>query len=299
MVKVAAPGLTGLNSGCLRSSLKLAGSSGLTTVALFLRFVPSSPRTQASERYLPAPWLGAGLKALIPKRFDGPAGGNPSELDQPAEGMIAVWELAQRNAAKQQRKNGPTKEDVADAREELRPALLEQGLIREAPKAFQQSNADRIAAAERRRQQTIEVRTVEQEEQAKRSFEETLKEVAKSAPERARQAKVNAVKEELARPERERQARLEDKVRQYNRKLIAAYESVHDLLIFLRGVDRVDGTQYLDEMRQTDVMGLVTVRDDLPRIKGLGEELMEIAQLANSCNPPTGIDMTTLEVEVD
>ena len=41
-----------------------------------------------------------------------------------------------------------------------------------------------MAAAKVRREQTVDVRTVEQEEQAKRSFEETLKEVARSAPER-------------------------------------------------------------------------------------------------------------------
>jgi hypothetical protein len=142
--------------------------------------------------------------------------------------------------------------------------------------------------------QTVDASTADRQAAA---FERIMADVRERAPERERQAKVNAVKEELERPAREDQQRLEEKVRNYNRKLITAFDAVHDLLIFLRGIDRVNGTQYLNDMRQTDVMGLVTVRDDLPRIKSLGEELMEIAQLANSFNPPNGIDMTTLDVE--
>ena len=242
------------------------------------------------------------MQSLIPRKTSSAnANWQPAILDDPdaAEGLRKVWALALRNAANQQRKNGPTTEDVRAAREEARPQLMAEGLIREAPAAFQQSTAERMAASQARREQVVDVRTPEQEAEAKRRFDDVLKQVRDKAPERERQAKVNAVKEELERPERERQHRLEEKVRDYNRKLIAAYDGIHELLIFLRSVDRIDGTQYLQDMREISVMGLVTVRDDLPRIKGLGEELMEIAQLANSCSAPSGIDMTTLEVEVD
>ena len=235
------------------------------------------------------------LCALIPRRYDKSTGWNPSELDQPIEGLKAVWELATKNAQRQQRKNGPTQKDVADAREELRPQLLEKGWIREAPKAFQQSTADRMAAAAASRQ-TVTAETAEQTAERQRVLDEAMAQVKASAPERAQQAKFNQVRDELERPERERQQDLEDKVRQYNSKLISCYESIHDLLVFMQTLDRVDGTQYLQDMREIDVAGLITVRDDLPRLKGFGEELVQIVQLANSCNSPSGIDMTTVDV---
>lgn len=239
--------------------------------------------------------IGRDLKALIPKRFDGPGGWNPSELDQPAEGLKAVWELAQRNAAQQQRKNGPTIKDVTNAREELRPMLLERGLIREAPKHFQHSTAERMAAAQLRREQTVDVET-DQQRQARLANQDRIR---KEAAERQRNAQANAVQEQLQRAEREAAEALEDKVREYNRHLIQAYDSIHELLIFLRSIDRINGTQYLQEMRATDVMGLITVRDDKARIQGLGAELMEIAELVNSCGTPSGIDMTTYDVAAE
>ena len=239
------------------------------------------------------------LQGLIPRAYNLPQGGwNPVVFDDPEciEGLSAVWGLAQRNAAQNQRKNGPTANDVKEAREELRPQLLEKGWIREAPKAFQQSTADRMAAAAASRQ-TVTAETAEQRAERQRVLDEAMAQVKASAPERAQQAKFNQVREELERPERERQQDLEDKVRQYNSKLISCYESIHDLLVFMQTLDRVDGTQYLQDMREIDVAGLITVRDDLPRLKGFGEELVQIVQLANSCNPPSGIDMTTVNVE--
>ena len=252
-------------------------------------------RLQPGETLPASPTSALALKALIPRRYEAKKQGwNPAELNQPAEGLKAVWQLAQRNAVQQQRKNGPTKQDVAAAREELRPQLLEKGWIREAPKAFQQSTADRMAAAASR--QTVTAETAEQKAERQRVLDEAMAQVKASAPERAQQAKFNQVRDELERPERERQQDLEDKVRQYNSKLISCYESIHDLLVFMQTLDRVDGTQYLQDMREIDVAGLITVRDDLPRLKGFGEELVQIVQLANSCNPPSGIDMTTVDV---
>ena len=235
------------------------------------------------------------LKALIPRRYEEiQAGWNPSDFSK-IHALGSVWELACRNGVNQKRRNGPTREDVSAARDELRPALLEQGLIREMPKQFQQSAADRMAAAAASRQ-TVTAETAEQKAERQRVLDEAMAQVKASAPERAQQAKFNEVREKLERPVREHRQNLEDKVRQYNSKLISCYESIHDLLVFMQTLDRVEGTQYLQDMREIDVAGLITVRDDLPRLKGLGEELVQIVQLANSCNPPSGIDMTTVDV---
>ena len=130
-------------------------------------------------------------------------------------------------------------------------------------------------------------------------FKQVLQSIRDERPQREQNARIDVVKEELARPERERHQKAQERVSRYNEKLLNAHTAIHDLLIFLQGIDRMEGTQYLDEMRQADVRGLVTVHDDLPRIKKMGEELMMLARLANSSNPPTGIDMTTFEVEAE
>ena len=46
-----------------------------------------------------------------------------------------------------------------------------------------------------------------------------------------------------------------------------------------------------------DLMGLGSVQDDLQRLLAMGQDLMKVVELAKSSNPPSGIDMTTLEVE--
>lgn len=260
-----------------------------------------SPQPRAATGNLPTSQRQAeALQALIPRQRTQVGGWAPAILDDPdaAEGLRVVWGLALQNAAKQQRKNGPTTEDVRAAREEARPQLAQAGLIREAPAAFQQSTAERMAQAQVKRQQVVDVDPVEAEaKEAKR--QEILQSIRDEAPARQQQARVDAVKEELSRPERERAERLNDKVRKYNSFLNAAHSSVHELLVFLRTIDRVDGTQFLDDMREFEVMGLITVKDDLPRLQKIGEDLMAAVNLARSCNPPTGIDMATFTVDAE
>lgn len=238
------------------------------------------------------------LQGLIPRvETRSNANWNPAILDDPekAEGLFKVWKFAQQNAAKQQRKNGPMAEDVIAAREELRPKLAELGLIREAPKAFQQSTAERMAAAKARQERVIDVDPVQQEADQART-KDILESIRREAPAREQKARVDAVKEELSRSDREQQQRLETKVREYNTKLNTASSAVHELLVFLRSIDRIDGTQYLEDMREINVLGLITVEDDLPRLQKIGADLMDAVNLARSSNPPTGIDMTTVNV---
>ena len=235
------------------------------------------------------------LCALIPRRYKTKtAGWNPSELDESSEGIEAVWELAQRNAVQQQRKNGPTASDVKSARDELRPTLLEQGLIREAPKAFQQATAERMAAAQAKREKVIDVEAAEHQSA---EFDAVMADAKRRAPEVAQQNRVNAVKEVFDNARREHQEELEDYVRKYNSKLNGAVAAVDELLAFLKSLNRTHGTQHLTEMRSIVVAGLLTVADDVERIQSMGKNLMQIAELSTSSNAPSGIDMTTLDVE--
>jgi hypothetical protein len=230
------------------------------------------------------------LKALIPRRYSGTPGWNPAILDDPdaAEGIAKVWELACANAETNQRRNGPTAEDVRAAREELRPALEQQGLIRSAPASFQAATAARVEAA---RQRTVDVTPAN----ASR-FKETMANIRDTKAERTAKVEVDHVREQLDAAEQEQRHELEEQVRHYNRRLHDAGTAIHDLLGYLQTLSRTHGTQLLDEMRGIDVLGLITVGDDMHRLQEMGTELMDAVKLARTSDPSTGINAQTIEV---
>jgi hypothetical protein len=230
------------------------------------------------------------LQALVPRRFDRPDKWNPAILDDPdaAEGIAKVWELACRNADQNQRRNGPTAEDVRVAREELRDALEQQGLIRSAPASFQAATAARVEAA---RQRTVDVTPANAER-----FKDTMANIRDTKAERTTKVEVDHVREQLDAAEQQRLHELQEEVRGYSSNLIAASKAIHGLLGYLQSLSRIHGTQLLGEMRRTDFMGLVTVSDDMQRLQEMGQELMQAVNLARSSDPPTGINAQTIEV---
>lgn len=232
----------------------------------------------------------ASLTALIPRKFSGPAGWNPAILDDPdaAEGIAKVWELACKNAETNQRRNGPTVEDVRAAREELRPALEQQGLIRSAPASFQAATAARVEAA---RNRTVDVTPADQER-----FKETMAKIRETKAERQAKVEVDHVRQQLDASEQQKQHELEEEVRQYNRRLHDASVAIHSLLGYLQTLSRVRGTQYLDEMRSIEILGLITVNDDIKRLQDAGQELIQAVNLARSSEPPAGVNAQTIEL---
>jgi hypothetical protein len=230
------------------------------------------------------------LTALIPRRFSGSSGWNPAILDDPdaAEGIAKVWKLACQNAEANQRRNGPTVEDVCAAREELRPALEQQGLIRSAPTSFQAATAARVEAA---RQRTVDVTPANAER-----FKEIMASIRDTKAERTAKVEVDHVREQLDAAEQEQRHELEEQVRHYNRRLHDAGTAIHDLLGYLQTLSRTHGTQLLDEMRGINVLGLITVGDDMQRLQEMGTELMDAVKLARTSDPSTGINAQTIEV---
>ena len=231
------------------------------------------------------------LVAVIPRRYSaGYHGWNPAILDDPdaAQGIVKVWDLACQNAERNQRRNGPTAEDVRAAREELRPALEQQGLIRSAPASFQAATAARMEAA---RQRTVDVTPANAER-----FKETMAKIRDTKAERQAKVEVDNVREQLDAAEQEQRHQLEEQVRHYNRCLHDASTAIHELLGYLQTLLRTHGTQLLDEMRCIDVLGLITVKDDMQRLQSMGTELMEAVKLARSSEPSTGINAQTIEV---
>ena len=125
---------------------------------------------------------------------------------------------------------------------------------------------------------------------------DVLGSIRAEAPEREQQQRVKQVKDELSKADREHRELLDAEIQAYNKHLMAACSAVHQLAGYLRRVSNLYGTQLLEELRGTDYRGFITVADDLQRILDMGKDLKESAQLAQSCNPPTGIDMTTVQV---
>ena len=256
------------------------------------------PACSPSPRLLPSRVTQAKeLFALIPRKEvrHEETGGvwYPAILDDPdaAEGIAKVWELACKNAEANQRRNGPTAEDVRAAREELRPTLEQQGLIRSAPASFQAATAARVEAA---RQRTIDVSPPTPAQQER--FKETMASIRDTKAERTAKVEVDQVREQLDAAEQQRRHTLEQEVRVYNAHLHATSKATHDLLVYLQSLSRIHGTYLLDEMRCIDVLGLITVKDDMDRLKAIGTELMEAVNLARSNEPPTGIHAETIEV---
>jgi hypothetical protein len=254
------------------------------------------PQGKVSSRFLPSTQSQAkALASLIPRRelrHDEGTGGRwaPAILDDPdaAEGIAKVWELACQNAETNQRRNGPTAEDVRAAREELRPALEQLGLIRSAPASFQAATAARVEAA---RQRTVDVTPANAER-----FKETMAKIRDTKAEREAKVEVDHVREQLDAAEQDQRHELEEQVRHYNRRLHDAGTAIHDLLGYLQTLSRTHGTQYLDQMRCIDVLGLITVGDDMQRLQEMGTELMDAVKLARTSDPSTGINAQTIEV---
>ena len=237
------------------------------------------------------------LQALVPRRFDRPDKWNPAILDDPsaAEGIALVWEEACKRAESNQRRNGPTAEDVRAAREDLRPDLENKGLIRSAPASFQAATAARVEAA---RNRTVDVTALDpaQQEKEAAAFRDTMAGIRDTKAERTAKVEAQGVSDELTKAEREHRQMLDEEVRNYNRCLHGASKAIHELHSYMESLSRIHGTALLDEMRCIDVMGLITVSDDMQRLQEMGKELMEAVKLARTSEPSTGINMTTLDV---
>ena len=207
-----------------------------------------------------------------------------------AEQHLQTHEFIGHDAASYLAKNDLDEEVLAE---------LRMWIIENESKALVPSVIRKVESAVRISQEPASTRTIDAEQirEQEAEFKRISDDLTARAPEIAARNTTTAVKEIFDALREEHQEKLEGEVRKYNSTLNAAAEAVQDLLTCLIAIDRVHGTQYLDEMRGTDLMGLVSVQDDLQRLLAMGQELLKAVELAKSSNPPSGIDMTTLEVE--
>ena len=99
---------------------------------------------------------------------------------------------------------------------------------------------------------------------------------------------------------KESQAQQEHRQRLYrwNELLVTFKRSVNDMSVFVNEIDRTLGTQYFAEMREMKV-GLITVSDDMNRVMEGVEVLRDICGKLASHNPPSGLDLLTVDTEAN
>lgn len=87
-----------------------------------------------------------------------------------------------------------------------------------------------------------------------------------------------------------------NRVLRYNELLVQLKRDVSALQSFVTEIDRVHGTQLFPEMREMR-LGLISVSDDVERLKETAEALMDICRKVTTANPPSGIDIRTMDVD--
>lgn len=138
--------------------------------------------------------------------------------------------------------------------------------------------------------------TARRNEKASKEFREMMNQI------REREADINtrSQQERLAANLRRREAQELDEVkayvREYSFSINELLQSSQKLLVFLRKLSNLKGTQYLSEMRAFD-LGITSCSDDVQRFQLLQERVGEIFALASSSCAPTGVDMTTIDLD--
>lgn len=247
------------------------------------------------------------LQALIPRRYSGPSGWNPAVLNDPeqAKGLRLVWEKALERAQQQQRRNGPTADDVRIVREEWRTQLELTGQIRQAPKAFQQVAADRAAQAaanaarpkhaQHTAQPTIDVTPIPDQV----SSDQLREMLASTEAERKQRVNTKEVKDELSKADREALADLQRYHKLYADALAEAVNALAELRRALNTISTVKGTIYLDELREyKGPLGFNLIANDMKELQRAKDLLLEIVKVATSRTGPQSIDWETVDAEV-
>ena len=136
-------------------------------------------------------------------------------------------------------------------------------------------------------ERAVEVKQVSQADQAK--YNRILHEISETRQDRAVRSEAERIRAEL----RVAEARKIEGVKQdsikYTRHISAVYNSVHELLIFMRSISSTKGTQYLTTMRVCEAAGALSCANDLERFAKIGGELKELLELVHSDGLPTGI----------
>jgi len=136
-------------------------------------------------------------------------------------------------------------------------------------------------------EQVVQAKEVSKADQAK--FNKILSEIAETRQDRAVRSEAERIKAELRVAEARKVEGIKQDAIKYTRHISAVYNAVHDLLVFIRGVDNTKGTKYLTTLRMCEAAGYLSCANDLERFTEIGAELKELLTLVHSSGEPTGI----------
>jgi hypothetical protein len=263
-----------------------------------VRQLVSRPRTSGAASLPSTTSQAEALQGLIPRaETRSNANWNPSVLDDPeqAEGLRLVWGKALERAQQEQRKNGPTADDVRIVREQWRTQLELAGQIRQAPKSFQAATAER---SERAAQRTVEATAYQPPQYTAEERKEQAERAAERQREHQRKVEQQEVRDAIERPDREAAADLQKYHKLYADALAETLKSLGELRRALSTIATVKGTIYLDELRECQgPLGFNYLANDIAELKRARDLLLEIVQVATSSEGPQSIDWATINTE--
>ena len=230
------------------------------------------------------------LIGLLPRAREASCGWNPYVLpsEEPDHQNFEVvrWALEEAYSIAEKAKRKDGKPTVADVKEAVHLANKGLDVKRQQPPALAKSAAERTAASK-----VINVDVSKPVDEAAFAAK-----IEQGRPERERLAQIAETKEALERPRKEEAAAVANDVKRYFSLITDAVKAVDQLEAFMQSIDRRHGTKYLDTLRDNPT-GMLTVENDVERIKTMGTKLMHIMEMTQSfTDPDPAIDFETFDV---
>lgn len=212
----------------------------------------------------------------------------PSEEPDHENFEVVRWALEEAYSIAEKAKRKDGKPTVADVKEAVHLANKGLDVKRQQPPALAKSAAERMAAAASK---VINVDVSKPVDEAAFAAK-----IEQGRPERERLAQIAETKEALERPRKEQAAAVANDVKRYFSLITDAVKAVDQLEAFMQSIDRRHGTKYLDTLRDNPT-GMLTVENDVERIKTMGTKLMHIMEMTQSfTDPDPAIDFETFDV---
>ena len=145
---------------------------------------------------------------------------------------------------------------------------------------------------------TVRAATAQRNEKEAAEFKKMMADIRERREDISARNEQERIAAEIRRKQAAEQDEIKGYVREYSFAINEVLQSSQKLLTFLKKLSNIKGTEYLAEMRAFD-LGIVSCRDDVQRFQMMQERIGEIFQLASSSNPPTGINVQTIDLEVD
>jgi len=145
---------------------------------------------------------------------------------------------------------------------------------------------------------TVREATAKRNEKEAQEFQKMMADIREKRADISARNEQERIAAEIRRKQAAEQDEIKGYVREYSFAINEVLQSSQKLLTFLNKLSNIKGTQYLAEMRAFD-LGMVGCGDDVQRFQLMQERIAEIFKLASSSNPPTGIDMTTFDIDAE